>query len=172
MAAAAEGVEGNVPGGGEEKKGGGSSKLLLIGLPIALLIGGAGGAYFADMLPMGGGAEEPAPVDGAEPDPAFAATVMVPLDSFIANLGDGSGGRYIKTTMELEFAGTEAPPVLERRMPQVRDLILTLLTSKTYDDIRSPEGKQILRDEIIRRVNQSLQEDAVQAVYFTEFIVQ
>jgi len=47
-----------------------------------------------------------------------------------------------------------------------------LLTSKTFDEIRTPEGKQDLREEIIRRVNQTLDRDVVKAVYFTEFIVQ
>lgn len=170
MAAAAEGVEGEVP---EEEKsgGGGSSKLLLIGLPVALLLGGAAGAYFADLLPFGA-AEEVPEVDGATPDPTFAATTVLPLDPFIANLSDEGGGRYLKTTIQIEFAGGDLPPWLEQRMPQIRDLILTLLTSKSFDDIRTPEGKQILRDEIIRRANQALQAEQVVAVYFTEFIVQ
>ena len=40
------------------------------------------------------------------------------------------------------------------------------------DDVRTPDGKQQLREEIINRVNQVLERDAVKAVYFTEFIVQ
>ena len=54
----------------------------------------------------------------------------------------------------------------------MRDLILTLLTSKTFDEIRTPEGKQRLREEIIGRVNQTLDRDVAKAVYFTDFIVQ
>ena len=42
----------------------------------------------------------------------------------------------------------------------------------TFDDIRTPEGKQQLREEIIARVNQVLDRDLAKAVYFTEFIVQ
>ena len=58
------------------------------------------------------------------------------------------------------------------RLPQTRDLLLTLFTSKTFDEIRTPEGKQQLREEIIARVNQVLDRDLAKAVYFTEFIVQ
>ena len=47
-----------------------------------------------------------------------------------------------------------------------------LATSKTFDEIRTPEGKQQLREEIIARVNQVLDRDVAKAVYFTEFIVQ
>lgn len=172
MAAAVEGADGDIPGEVDGKSGGGSSKLLLLGLPVALLIGGAAGAYFADVLPFGAEPEEVATVDGAAPDPAFAATIVHPLDPFIANLSEQNGGRYVKTTIELEFAGTEPPAWLQRRTPQIRDLILTLLTSKSFDDVRTPEGKQVLRDEILRRANQALQADQVVAVYFTQFIVQ
>jgi len=57
-------------------------------------------------------------------------------------------------------------------LPQIRDLLLTLLSSKTFDEVRTAEGKQQLREEIIARVNQVLDRDVVKAVYFTEFIVQ
>lgn len=173
MAAVAEGADEEVLGAEEEEEksgGGGSKKLLLIGLPLLLIAGGAG-AYFAGLLPIG---QEEVPVEEleADPEPAFATTVIRPLDPFIANLADESAGRYIKTTIQLEFSGTEPPAWFDARMPQIRDLILTLLTSKSFDDIRTPEGKQILREEMIRRTNQALQADAVRAVYFTEFIVQ
>ena len=54
----------------------------------------------------------------------------------------------------------------------MRDLLLTLLTSKLFAEIRTPEGKALLRDEIINRMNRALNKDLVKAVYFTEFIVQ
>lgn len=172
MAAVAEGADEEVLGGEEEgaSQGGGAKKLLLIALPAVLLAGGAG-AYFAGLLPLG---PEEVVSEEVEEDtgPAFAQTVIRPLDPFIANLADESAGRYIKTTIQLEFDGTEPPAWFDSRMPQIRDLILTLLTSKSFDQIRTPEGKQILREEMIRRTNQALQADAVRAVYFTEFIVQ
>ncbi len=173
MAAVADGAEGDVPREEEEKakSGGGAKKLLLIGLPVLLLAGGAG-AYFAGLLPVGAEEVPPEQAMEAELSPAFAPTVIRPLDPFIANLADESAGRYIKTTIQLEFSGTEPPAWFDARMPQIRDLILTLLTSKSFDDIRTPEGKQILREEMIRRTNQALQADAVRAAYFTEFIVQ
>lgn len=170
MAAATDAIEAEVP---EESagRGGGKSKLLLVGLPVLLLIGGGAGAYLAGIGPFAAGAGG---VDGPPESavPEFAPTTMVALAPFIANLAQEDGARYIKTTMQLELGGSSAPAWLEQRTPQIRDLILTLLTSKTFDEIQSPEGKQVLRDAIIRRANQALQADVVQAVYFTEFIVQ
>ena len=53
-----------------------------------------------------------------------------------------------------------------------RDMLLTLFSSKTFADVRTPQGKAVLREEIVNRMNTVLNEDAVKAIYFTEFIVQ
>jgi flagellar FliL protein len=96
---------------------------------------------------------------------------IVALEPFIANLADDGGRRYLKATFQIDF-GAAVPAAMQARLPQTRDLLLTLFTSKTFDDIRTPEGKQQLREEIIARVNQVLDRDLAKAVYFTEFIVQ
>jgi flagellar FliL protein len=94
------------------------------------------------------------------------------MDPFIANLSDEDGRRYVKATIQLEFYDSIVPPEFHRRLPQTRDMLLTLLSSKTFADVRTPQGKAVLREEIVNRVNTVLNEDAVKAVYFTEFIVQ
>ena len=64
------------------------------------------------------------------------------------------------------------PTEFEERQAQVRDAILTLLTSKTFGEVRTPQGKALLREELINRTNHVVHRDVVKAVYFTEFIVQ
>ncbi|MCC6850371.1 MAG: flagellar basal body-associated FliL family protein [Deltaproteobacteria bacterium] len=97
---------------------------------------------------------------------------LLSLEPFIANLADDGGRRYLKATFQIDFGGAEIPAAMQARLPQTRDLLLTLFTSKTFEEIRTPEGKQQLREEIIARVNQVLDRDLAKAVYFTEFIVQ
>ncbi|HUE29485.1 MAG TPA: flagellar basal body-associated FliL family protein [Verrucomicrobiae bacterium] len=103
-------------------------------------------------------------------EPAVGA--LLPLDPFIANLADEDGRRYLKATLQVEFFGPRVPDEFNARVPQMRDLLLTLLTSKLFAEIRTPDGKAVLRDEIINRMNVALNKDLVKAVYFTEFIVQ
>jgi flagellar FliL protein len=159
----------------DKKKKKGSSKLLLI-VAVLLLGGGAGAAWFLGLLRLGAKPASHEAATEATPEPHVGAEhgpgPMLALDPFIANLADQSGARYLKATFQLEFIGKTVPEGFEARSPQIRDLLLTLLTSKTFDEIRTPEGKQDLREEIIRRVNQTLDHDVVKAVYFTEFIVQ
>ncbi|MEB2285779.1 MAG: hypothetical protein B6D46_10965 [Polyangiaceae bacterium UTPRO1] len=122
-------------------------------------------AVAADGGTGAGGAAEKEPRSGEK-------TSLLSLDPFIANLADDGGRRYLKATFQIDFGSADVPAAMQARLPQTRDLLLTLFTSKTYDEIRTPEGKQQLREEIIARINQVLDRDLVKAVYFTEFIVQ
>jgi flagellar FliL protein len=148
-------------------KGGKGKLLVLVGVAV-LLAGGGAAAWFFRLLPGSNKAEAKEEVKETQP----AVGAFLPLEPFIANLADEDGKRYLKATVQLEFFAARVPEEFAARTPQVRDLLLTLFTSKQYAEIRTPQGKSLLRDEIINRINRTLNRDVVKAVYFTEFIVQ
>jgi len=94
------------------------------------------------------------------------------VEPFIVNLADTPEVRYLKLTVKLELESQDASAELASRVPQLRDTILVLLTSKDAASIRTPQGKFQLRDEITQRVNSLLPKPAVRAAYFTDFVVQ
>lgn len=94
------------------------------------------------------------------------------MDNFLVNLVDPQGKRYLKLKAELELSSEETRGEVDRRLPQFKDTILTLLSSKTYADVGSLEGKLQLRAEIISMLNQYLISGSITNIYFTEFIVQ
>jgi flagellar protein FliL len=147
----------------------GRSKLLVIG--VALLLLGAGGAAAWKLGLVGKPAPAEAEKVALKPE-APKVGALYPLDPFIANLADEDGRRYLKATVQVEFFASAVPEEFTARMPQMRDLLLTLFTSKVFAEIRTPDGKALLRDEIINRLNRALGRDLVKAVYLTEFIVQ
>jgi flagellar FliL protein len=153
----------------EAKKGKG--KLLLVLIVILVLVGGgAGAAWYLGLLSGGGGHAEAREDEHHEKKPAVGA--LQALDPFIANLADEDGKRYLKATLQVEFFEAHVPGDFNARLPHMRDLLLTLFSSKLFDEIRTPQGKALLREEIINRMNRTLGKDLVKAVYFTEFIVQ
>jgi flagellar FliL protein len=147
----------------------GRGKLLIIVVAVVLLGGGGAAAWFLGFVPHGAGKAE-AKEEEKERKPAVGA--LMALDPFIANLADEDGKRYLKASLQVEFFADKVPEEFSARIPQMRDLLLTLFTSKLFSEIRTPQGKSILRDEIINRMNRTLNHDLVKAVYFTEFIVQ
>ncbi len=97
---------------------------------------------------------------------------IFPLENFVVNLNDPGGKRYLKTKIELEFFQEGFEEELNVRLPQLRDVVLLILSSKTLGDIQGIDGKIALRNELIVRINQILKVGKVRNLYFTEFVIQ
>ena len=162
----------------EGKKKGGKLKLVIVLLLVLAILGGGGFAAWKFYLePKMAGethAEEPAEGEehaAAEEAPATGGQ-LVTLDSFVVNLADPMGRRYLKATMDVEVAGASAAEELTAAMPKVKDTLLLLLSSKSFEDISSMDRKIELKNQIVDRLNQILGKGKVRNVYFTEFVVQ
>lgn len=94
------------------------------------------------------------------------------LDTFIVNLADEGGNRYLRTKMNLELKDEECDLMVQERLPMIRNCVLMVLPTKTYEDIASVEGKSALRDEIVSKLNGILAPGSVTNLYFTEFVIQ
>jgi flagellar FliL protein len=151
------------------KSGGGKKKLLLIAGVAVVLVGGGAGAWFGFF--HGHRAAE-AKVEAPERVKLPEHGALDALDPFIVNLGDEDRARYLKATLQLEFYDAKVPEVFPSLVPQIRDLLITLFSSRTFAEVRTPEGKLQLREDAINRINRALNQDLVKAVYFTEFVVQ
>jgi flagellar FliL protein len=90
----------------------------------------------------------------------------------VVNLSGSKGRRIAKVNIELELAGDNVQVEIEQRKAQVRDIIIIILSGKTYDQVSSKDGKDQLRDEIKDTVNAFLTKGKIKNVFFTEFIYQ
>lgn len=149
------------------------SKLVpLLLLIIALLVVGGGGfiAYSKLMTPKAVPEESKQPE--AKKNPPDTIGDMFPLDPFTVNLADPKGKRYIKIKIELELDTPGAKERLEKASPKIRDTVIVMLTSLSFEDVMTPEGKIRIRDELLVRFNQILKPERLKNIYFTEFLVQ
>jgi len=94
------------------------------------------------------------------------------LDTFIVNLADKGGNRYLRVTMDLELGNPELETEVTKRLPQVRDSILMILPTKRFEDISTVQGKTALRDEMLATLNEYLAQGKITNIYFKEFVVQ
>ncbi|MFN7065543.1 MAG: flagellar basal body-associated protein FliL [Aquificaceae bacterium] len=147
----------------EEKKGG-FKRILLIALPLLLLIGGGGAAYFF-LFSKKGKKEESSPLTSQ-------VGVMVDLGTFTINLADRDLDAYARVSITLELSEQKVRQEVERRLPIIKDAIIDVLSSKTSSFVKTPEGRESLRLELIKRINTILFEGGVRNIYFTEFVVQ
>jgi flagellar FliL protein len=94
------------------------------------------------------------------------------FDTFIVNLADPSGSRYLRMTMDVEVDNNAVVEEMKTRQPQLRDMVISIASNKTYEDISTTRGKLAIKEEIIRRFNLILKSGKVRNIYFTEFVVQ
>ncbi len=162
----------------EGKKKGGKLKLVIIAVVLLAVLGGGGFAAWKFFLQPKGDAAENATTEGAaehkaeEPAAAEVGGQLVTLDAFVVNLSDPMGRRYLKTTLDVEVASAAAAAELTAAMPKVKDTLLLLLSSKSFEDISSMDKKIELKNDIVSRLNQIIGKNKVRNVYFTEFVVQ
>ncbi len=117
------------------------------------------------------GEHEDAEHKAAEAESEEYVGKLVPMETFLVNLAGTRGNKLVKINMELELDGAKVEEEIDKRKPQIRDIIIILLSSKTYDQVTTQEGKKTLRDEVRDTVNSFLVKGKIKHVYFTDFIV-
>jgi flagellar FliL protein len=149
--------------------------VLLIGVLMVFMLGLGGGLFMmwnklSDLNAQSvANASEKA---GAEGNVEVPVGPIFSLDTFIVNLADQGGNRYLRVTMDLELGSPELETEISQRLPQVRDSILMILPTKRFEDISTVQGKISLRDEMLETINGFLAQGKITTIYFKEFVVQ
>lgn len=97
---------------------------------------------------------------------------LVSIPPFLVNLADPQGRRYLKLALDVEVKDKLAADELNKNMSKIKDSLLLLLSSKTYEDLASIENKILLKKEIVERMTLVLGEQKVMRVYITEIVIQ
>ena len=106
--------------------------------------------------------------EGAEKE----GSLIVPVDTIVVNLSGSNGRRYLKAKMNLEAKDGEVKKLIETKSVQIKDRLISILSSKTLEDIDGLEAQENLRKETKDAVDVVLKVEGVLQVYFTEFVVQ
>jgi len=149
--------------------------ILLIGVLLVFMLGMGGGLFMmwnklAELSIQSAANAGTNPAQGNNPEHPLGP--IYSLETFIVNLADKGGNRYLRVTIDFELGNAELQGEVDKRLPQIRDSILMILPSKRFDDISSVEGKTALRDEILEKVNSLLTLGKITNIYFKEFVVQ
>ncbi len=103
--------------------------------------------------------------------------VVMHLESFVVNLADADDGHYLRIGIDLGLTN----PLTARNgqgegaavpTARIRDTILTVLSTCRSDALLAPDGKEKLKEELVRALRGRMPELGVKEVYFTDFLVQ
>lgn len=115
--------------------------------------------------------------------------IVIDTGTKIVNLAEPTGRQYIRVNVVLEYSPTDLSyysmaaeeklayetgfiESIDARMPVINDGLISLLSSKGFEEVYTAEGKEHIRQEITEMLNTKIPEYRVIYVYFTEFVVQ
>lgn len=94
---------------------------------------------------------------------------LYPLDSFLVNIASDQGAKFLQTQLELELSDPALEEEVTKKRAALRDAIIVLLSSKSYKELKEPNGIKVLRVEIQKAINSLLTTGSIKEVYFTQF---
>lgn len=94
---------------------------------------------------------------------------IYPLEMFLVNLKDGG---VIRLEIQLQFTSRDVPRRIYSRMPIIRDTVISILSQKSKADVLEKKGREQLRADVKKLVNERLMGELVSVVLFTQYIVQ
>lgn len=157
--------------GKETKKG---KKGLIIGILVAIIaIGaGAGGTWYFLKI-NGDAAEEP---EAPKPKPKIKTTKFLDLELFTVNLLPDDGSQYLQVGLTVKIKETPVEQEIANQMPDIRNRILMLLSSKKASEINTIVGKQQLSQQIAEEIKKGVKDEDLMTdiveVLFTSFVIQ
>ncbi|MBA1146985.1 flagellar basal body-associated FliL family protein [Ectothiorhodospiraceae bacterium WFHF3C12] len=148
--------------------------LLLTGgsTALALYLGGMLGAPAEDAVAEGEAGEE-----GAEAEPPKPPPQYLPIEpALVVNFDYKGRVGFLQADIEIMAREQAAVSGVQQHMPVIRNNLLLLLSSTTYEDVATRQGKEQLAQDAREEVNKVLAEQGVEAeieaVYFTGFVMQ
>lgn len=146
-----------------------NSKLIIAGGILLLAATTAGGAYLYSNNESSLGSNS----TRVQP-PSF-----VNGDPYVVNLADQSDERYLQVSVVYEVKGEEVAEALRTIAPMIRSRTLIVLSKKQSDMLKSPEGKQLLKEELLDLAQVSLSDSGygnlqgrISDTHFGTFVIQ
>lgn len=110
---------------------------------------------------------------GFEPPPTTVLTIFDKLDIIVVNPAGTDGLRFLSTQVFLGLSDIKVEEFIttNNMVPRINDTLVSIFSSKTISDV-DPSRHPKLKEEIRKRLNAFLGQNAVLEVYFQSFVLQ
>ena len=110
--------------------------------------------------------------DEAAADAKDAGKFVYVVKDMIINPAGTGGTRFLLTTVGVETVNEEELKSVEKKDVVVRDVLNTILASKTVEALDDQTKREALRREIRDSLQKSIRPEKISQVYFSKFIIQ
>lgn len=152
------------------------SKMLLI-IIIALVVVLVGGGAAAFFMLSGGDKDKKEGEAEASEEAAHAPAIYFDMKPpFIVNFQVNGRQRYVQVSLSVMTRKQAVVDLIQKHMPLIRNNLVMMLSSQDFEVLRTPEGKESLRqatlEDIQKIVTEETGEPGVEQVLFTNFVMQ
>lgn len=139
--------------------------LKIMGLALIVMVVAAGTSYFVLNYQSIMGKADATEENNKDIGPTYE------LGDFVVNLSETGGYKYVKASIVVEISQDSLQEELEKRNPQVRDVLISVLREQKLEELQDPEAR-IIKNQITNRLNQILTQGEITNVWFTELVIQ
>jgi flagellar FliL protein len=97
---------------------------------------------------------------------------VLKLENFVIQLRGVDQDRYVRVAFDVEVTTDADKEVVQARLPQIRDSVITYFSDRTLDELRGSEGIERTKLALVKRLDEIVPGRRVRALYITEFIIQ
>lgn len=94
------------------------------------------------------------------------------LNPIIVNVAGSDARRYLKAQIVFELSKEKLAEEIEKRSPQIYNVLIDILSSYRVEDITENNGKERIRSEVMNRINLILTSGTIVNVYLSELVIQ
>ena len=152
--------------------------IIMIVVPVLLLGGGGAGAYFMGVFSSEEAgdeamAEEAPPPEEMPPPVMPTDIVFVDLPDLLLNLNvTGKRLRFLKVVASLEVASEEMAEIVRQMTPRILDNLHLYFRSVAPEELAGPDGVYRIKEDLLVRVNDTIQPAIIRDVLVKEMLVQ
>lgn len=108
---------------------------------------------------------------GEEGGESSGANDFFTIESIVVNPAETGGTRYLSCSVSFEVA-KEDLTVFKEKQVKIKDILITILSSKTVDELADIKLRNDMRKQILAVVNRFVAPSKASAVYLTDFVLQ
>jgi flagellar protein FliL len=94
------------------------------------------------------------------------------ISDLIINPAESGGRRHLMVSLGLEYHDELLKAELEKRDPQIRDNLITLLAGQQISVLSDIKYREKIRQSLLKAVNYYLEEGQVPKLYFVNYVFQ
>lgn len=136
-----------------------------------MMIGGlvAAGLAYQFVLKPAPPAEDPA---AAVEEAVIEEGEVATIEELVVNLADRDEVHYLRVGVGVVLEAGIAVADIEPELAKINDVVIDIVSTKTFEDLRAPGATAGLKDELSEAARAAFDDERVVRIIFTNFVMQ